>query len=78
MGRGSVFNILGPLLNPVEGRKRQLMGVYDPGLLNVVPTTLRELGIDRAMVVHGRGVHMRSDRRRGGPDRRDNKIPVKT
>jgi anthranilate phosphoribosyltransferase len=53
MGRRSIFNLLGPLLNPVEGRKRQLIGVYDPRSLDVVPMVLRELGIDRAMVVHG-------------------------
>jgi anthranilate phosphoribosyltransferase len=49
----TVFNLLGPLLNPVAARHRQLLGVYDPQLLQIVPPTLEALGTERALVVHG-------------------------
>jgi anthranilate phosphoribosyltransferase len=48
----TVFNLLGPLTNPA-GAKRQLMGVYDAGLLPVVAEVLAELGVERALVVAG-------------------------
>lgn len=50
----SVFNILGPLLNPARAQAR-LIGVGDEKLLKTVPETLKSLGIPRAMVVHGNG-----------------------
>ena len=49
----TVFNMLGPLLNPVEAKRRQLLGVYDMRLLDTIPYVLADLGADRAMVVHG-------------------------
>ena len=49
----TVFNVMGPLMNPVLGRRRQLMGVSDVGLLEVVPGVLDSLGVEEAMVVHG-------------------------
>jgi anthranilate phosphoribosyltransferase len=49
----TVFNILGPLLNPASARKRQLIGVHSPRLLEIVPPILLDLGIERALVVHG-------------------------
>jgi anthranilate phosphoribosyltransferase len=48
----TVFNLLGPLTNPA-GAKRQLMGVYDAALLPTVAEVLRELGVERALVVAG-------------------------
>lgn len=48
----TVFNLLGPLTNPA-GAKRQLLGVYDAELLPVVAEVLRELGVERALVVAG-------------------------
>ena len=48
----TVFNILGPLTNPA-GAKRQLLGVFDGALTEVLAGVLRELGSDRALVVHG-------------------------
>jgi anthranilate phosphoribosyltransferase len=48
----SIFNILGPLSNPA-GAKRQLVGVYDPALVETVAKVLKNLGAERAMVVHG-------------------------
>lgn len=55
MGISTVFNILGPLLNPAMAQAR-LIGVYDPGLVPVVAGALKELGVRRAMVVHGDGL----------------------
>jgi anthranilate phosphoribosyltransferase len=49
----TVFNIIGPLINPVEADRMQLMGVYDPRLLDIVPGIMSDLGIRRALVVHG-------------------------
>ncbi len=53
VGGATVFNVLGPLLNPVSARRRQLIGVYDRPLLDVVAESLDDLGIERGLVVHG-------------------------
>jgi anthranilate phosphoribosyltransferase len=55
LGIYTVFNILGPLLNPAKAQAR-LIGVYDPELVMVVADALRNLGVERAMVVHGDGL----------------------
>ncbi len=52
VGVRSVFNLLGPLTNPA-GARRQLMGVYSPGLGSKIAQVLLMLGVERAMVVHG-------------------------
>lgn len=52
LGFRTVFNQLGPLLNPA-GAKRQLIGVFDPSLLLPMGMALREVGAERALVVHG-------------------------
>ena len=44
--------MLGPLLNPTP-LTGQLMGVYDGSLIETVGEVLLNLGLDRAMVVHG-------------------------
>jgi len=51
IGVRTIFNFLGPLTNPA-GATRQLMGVYDAALCPVAIGALRELGSERAMVVH--------------------------
>ncbi|MCH8347439.1 MAG: anthranilate phosphoribosyltransferase [Proteobacteria bacterium] len=51
----TVFNILGPLVNPAHPPV-QLVGVYAPGLCRPVIETLKLLGCRSAMVVHGSGV----------------------
>ena len=51
----TIFNILGPLTNPAAPQV-QLMGVYDPDLLEPIAQTLKLLGLKRAMVVHGSGL----------------------
>lgn len=53
LGFRTVFNLLGPIVNPA-GVRRQLVGVYDPGLTEVVAKVLRALGSERVFVVHGR------------------------
>ena len=50
----TVFNLLGPLLNPARPR-RQLIGVFSPRLTTIFAEVLRQLGRDRAWVVHGLG-----------------------
>jgi len=55
LGVHTVFNILGPLLNPAQAQAR-LIGVYNPELLPLVAETLRDLGVKRALVVHGDGI----------------------
>lgn len=52
LGITTIMNILGPLTNPA-GAKRQVVGVADPALLQLVPDALRALGHVRALVVHG-------------------------
>ncbi len=48
----SVFNVLGPLLNPAEPR-RQLIGVFDPLRAPRIAQSLALLGHLQAWVVHG-------------------------
>lgn len=52
LGVRTMFNILGPLLNPA-GAKNQLMGVFHPDLLGIQCHVLRELGSRRALIVLG-------------------------
>jgi anthranilate phosphoribosyltransferase len=51
--RRTVFNLLGPLTNPA-GASAQVVGVYAEDLVEKLAEALRELGLERAMVVHGR------------------------
>ena len=48
----TIFNILGPLANPA-GATLQLLGVYDENLVEPLARVLSNLGVKRAMVVHG-------------------------
>lgn len=50
----TIFNILGPLANPAAPQV-QLLGVYDESLCLPMAKTLKTLGTQRAMVVHGAG-----------------------
>ena len=52
IGVRSVFNILGPLANPAFTRY-MLIGVYDEALMEPMAKVLQNLGVKRAMVVHG-------------------------
>lgn len=51
-GQRSIFNILGPLLNPARP-DHQLIGVFDPTLGPVFAEILQRLGRSRAWTVHG-------------------------
>ncbi len=48
----TIFNLLGPLLNPAHA-KRQLIGVYDAKYLRVFAEVLRQLGTEKAWIVNG-------------------------
>jgi anthranilate phosphoribosyltransferase len=52
MGVRTVFNLLGPLTNPA-GASRQLLGVYADHYVSIIAEVLRQLGSERAMIVHG-------------------------
>ena len=52
IGKRTIFNILGPLLSPVECKK-QIMGVYDVNILLIVAKVLKKLGTEHAWVVSG-------------------------
>ncbi|KQS55996.1 anthranilate phosphoribosyltransferase [Brevundimonas sp. Leaf363] len=55
LGFRTVFNMVGPLSNPARAR-RQLMGVYDPVLLQPLAEALGRLGAVHAWTVHGQGL----------------------
>jgi anthranilate phosphoribosyltransferase len=54
VGTRTVFNLLGPLTNPA-GAEAQVLGVFSADAIDLVAATLAELGVRRAMVVHGAG-----------------------
>lgn len=49
----TVFNLLGPLVNPLRPTG-QVIGVFDPTLLITLAQALNNLGVQRAIVLHGR------------------------
>ncbi|MDE2293718.1 MAG: anthranilate phosphoribosyltransferase [Elusimicrobia bacterium] len=52
LGVRTVFNLLGPLVNPARVR-RQAVGVWEAGLMTAYAETLLALGAERALVVRG-------------------------
>ncbi len=48
----TVFNLLGPLTNPARA-SAQVVGVYSGALVEKLALALKELGLHRALVVHG-------------------------
>lgn len=52
LGTRTIFNLLGPLSNPASV-KRILLGVFAPSWLEPIAQTLRDLGMERAWVMHG-------------------------
>jgi anthranilate phosphoribosyltransferase len=55
LGFRTLFNLLGPLTNPA-GARRQLIGVFDPGLQRPLAEVLRELGAEHVLLVHADGL----------------------
>lgn len=55
MGIRTLFNILGPLVNPASP-SIMLLGVYTPKLLKPIAQALQLTGVKRAFVVHGSGL----------------------
>jgi len=51
----TIFNVLGPMINPAAP-DRQLMGVYDKALIEPIAHTLKQTGVERALVVNGSGL----------------------
>jgi anthranilate phosphoribosyltransferase len=49
----TIFNLLGPLTNPANA-SGQIVGVYSADLVEKLAEVLSELGLRRALVVHGR------------------------
>lgn len=54
IGVRTVFNLLGPLINPANAQAH-LLGVAERAWVTPLATTLMALGCDEAMVVHGVG-----------------------
>ncbi len=52
VGFRTVFNFLGPLCNPA-GTRKQLLGVSDARMAELMARALADMGCERAMVVHG-------------------------
>lgn len=52
LGVETIFNILGPLLNPAKAT-HQMMGVYSRDYVEPLAHVLKNLGLRRALVVHG-------------------------
>ncbi|MGB3767959.1 MAG: anthranilate phosphoribosyltransferase [Phormidesmis sp.] len=49
----TVFNLLGPLVNPLRP-SAQVLGVYHPSVIEPMADALKQLGMQQAMVLHGR------------------------
>jgi anthranilate phosphoribosyltransferase len=52
LGIRTIFNILGPLVNPA-GARMELLGVYDESLVEPLARVLKNLGVRSALVVYG-------------------------
>ncbi|WP_422366752.1 anthranilate phosphoribosyltransferase [Pelagibius sp.] len=54
LGTRTLFNLLGPLSNPAKVR-RQMIGVFAPEWIVPLAEVLRDLGHEKAWVIHGAG-----------------------
>ncbi|GMQ59022.1 anthranilate phosphoribosyltransferase [Vallitalea sediminicola] len=53
LGFRTIFNILGPLANPARA-KAQIVGVYNENMTDKIAHVLSNIGVKRALVVHGK------------------------
>eukprot|EP00516_Mucochytrium_quahogii_P002389 CAMPEP_0203759880 /NCGR_PEP_ID=MMETSP0098-20131031/13195_1 /ASSEMBLY_ACC=CAM_ASM_000208 /TAXON_ID=96639 /ORGANISM=" , Strain NY0313808BC1" /LENGTH=345 /DNA_ID=CAMNT_0050653179 /DNA_START=27 /DNA_END=1064 /DNA_ORIENTATION=+ len=51
----TIFNIMGPLLNPA-GARRLMLGVYTPTLIDTYAQVVYNIGVDHALIVHCQGL----------------------
>lgn len=49
----TVFNLVGPLVNPLRPTG-QVIGVFEPNLMLTIANALNQLGMQKAIVLHGR------------------------
>ncbi|MCK5763665.1 MAG: anthranilate phosphoribosyltransferase, partial [Clostridiales bacterium] len=54
LGIPTIFNIIGPLCNPLE-LKGQYIGVFSPNLVDIIANSMIKLGIKKGAVVYGAG-----------------------
>ena len=52
LGRRTIFNLMGPLSNPV-GVRRQLIGIARPGYVSIYGDATARLGTERTLIVSG-------------------------
>jgi anthranilate phosphoribosyltransferase len=52
IGIRTIFNIVGPLSNPCTNLSAQVIGVYEPSLLETIAAAMRNAEVDELMVVH--------------------------
>ena len=52
LGLRTIFNIMGPLINPGSAN-HMLIGVYEERLMEIYGEVLKNLGVKRALIVHG-------------------------
>lgn len=55
LGIRTIFNLLGPLTNPANA-KAQVIGVHSKELVCKIGEVLRDLGVERGLVVYGSGM----------------------
>lgn len=53
IGIRTIFNLLDPLINPA-GAGIQILGVYEPRLTKTMAVVLKNLGVKRGLVIHGK------------------------
>ena len=56
IGIRTIFNLVGPLSNPVHA-SAHVLGVYEASLTEKMAEVLRRLGTREAFVIHGEGTH---------------------
>src|ERR687887_829883 len=52
IGIRTIFNIVGPLSNPCTNISGQVVGVFDPSLLETIPIAMQQANENEVMVVH--------------------------